>query len=132
MPKPGNLLANRLVIRFVMARLNAATHLLRNRIRRIGASRIARSDMTHVAIIGCRRPHCSMAYSVLACLRMGMSGQRSPLLRGYTTAADTRATDFAGASAIKIMPMTTKLPFPPCCAGLLPPSFNVHTHHDEP
>jgi hypothetical protein len=40
MPKPGNRAANRLVIQFVMAKLKAATHLLRKRIRRIGTSRI--------------------------------------------------------------------------------------------
>src|ERR1039458_56503 len=50
MPKPGNRAANRLVIRFVKARLKAATHLLRNRIRMMGASRIARSGMTDAAI----------------------------------------------------------------------------------
>src|ERR1700682_4741884 len=49
-PKPGNRAANWLVIRFVMARLNAATHLLRNRIRRIGASRNTRNEMTNAAI----------------------------------------------------------------------------------
>jgi hypothetical protein len=46
MPKPGNLAANWLVIRFVTAKLKAATQRLRNRIRRMGASRIARSEMT--------------------------------------------------------------------------------------
>src|ERR1700735_4942329 len=46
MPKPGNRAANRLVIRFVTARLKAAAHRLRNRISRIGASRIARSRTT--------------------------------------------------------------------------------------
>src|ERR1700737_3930303 len=50
MPKPGNREANRLVIRFVTARLKAATHLLRKRIRRIGASRITRSAMTDAVI----------------------------------------------------------------------------------
>ena len=42
--------ANLLVMRFVTAKLNAATHRLRNRIRRMGASRIARSKMTAVII----------------------------------------------------------------------------------
>jgi hypothetical protein len=42
--------ANLLVMRFVTAKLNAATHRLRNRIRRMGASRIARSKMTAVMI----------------------------------------------------------------------------------
>jgi hypothetical protein len=28
--------------------------------------------------------------------------------RGYTTAVDTRATDFAGASTIRVKPMTTR------------------------
>jgi hypothetical protein len=37
-------------MRFVTAKLNAATHRLRNRIRRMGASRIARSKMTAVMI----------------------------------------------------------------------------------
>jgi hypothetical protein len=50
MPKPGNRAANRLVIRFVTARLKAAIQRLRNRIRRIGASRIIRSKMTDAAI----------------------------------------------------------------------------------
>jgi hypothetical protein len=77
MPKPGRRSVKRLVIRFVTAKLKAATHLLRNRIRRMGASRTARSDMTHVAIVGCHRPHCSPAYSVLASFRMGMSGSAS-------------------------------------------------------
>jgi hypothetical protein len=49
MPKPGSRLANRPVIRFRIVRLKAATHLLRNRIRRIGASRISRSAMTNAA-----------------------------------------------------------------------------------
>jgi hypothetical protein len=47
MPKPGA----RLVFRFVIAKLKAATHLLLNWIRRIGANRIARREMTH-AVIG--------------------------------------------------------------------------------
>jgi len=51
MPKPGNRAANRLVIRFVTAKLKAATHLLRKRIRRMGTSASARSKMTH-AVIG--------------------------------------------------------------------------------
>jgi hypothetical protein len=50
MPKPGSREANRLVIRFVMAKLKAATHLLRNRIRRIGTSRIARSELINAAM----------------------------------------------------------------------------------
>jgi hypothetical protein len=45
MPKPGNRAANRLVIRFVTAKLKAATHRLRKRISRMGASRIARSNV---------------------------------------------------------------------------------------
>jgi hypothetical protein len=48
MPKPGNRSANRLVIRFVTAKLKAATQRLRNLIRRKGASRIARSEMMAV------------------------------------------------------------------------------------
>ena len=52
MPKPGNRAANRLVMRFVTAKLKPATHLVRNLIRRTGASRIARSNMTAVMIIG--------------------------------------------------------------------------------
>src|SRR5580658_2002493 len=51
MPKPGNRAANRLVIRFVTARLKAATQRLRNRIRRTGATRIARSKMNAMAIV---------------------------------------------------------------------------------
>src|SRR5437588_11592133 len=51
MPKPGNRSANRLVIRFVTAKLKAATQRLRNRIRRMGASRIARSEMMAVISI---------------------------------------------------------------------------------
>jgi len=51
MPKPGNRAANRLVMRFVTARLKAATHLLRNLIRRVGASTSTRSERTH-AVIG--------------------------------------------------------------------------------
>src|SRR5712692_10317398 len=49
-PKPGSRAANRLVIRFVTARLKAATQRLRNRIRRIRATRIAKSKMTAVVI----------------------------------------------------------------------------------
>jgi hypothetical protein len=55
------------VIRFVTAKFKVATHRLRNRIRRMGASRVARSDMTHVTIIGCRRT--SLEHSVL---RLGL------------------------------------------------------------
>jgi len=70
MPKPGNRAANRLVIRLVTAKLKAATQRLRNRIRRIGASRIARSEMTAVMITGrgapgwgsCQRTRLSAAY----------------------------------------------------------------------
>src|SRR5438876_12444891 len=51
MPKPGNRSANRLVIRFVTARLKAASQRLRKRIRRMGVSRIARSRLT-AAVIG--------------------------------------------------------------------------------
>ena len=51
MPKPGNREENRLVIRLVIANLKAATHLLRNRIRRMGASTSTRSKMAH-ALIG--------------------------------------------------------------------------------
>jgi hypothetical protein len=47
---PGSQPAKRLVIRFVTAKLKAATHRLRNRIRRMGASRIAISEMTAVVI----------------------------------------------------------------------------------
>jgi quinol monooxygenase YgiN len=50
MPKPGKRSAKRLVIRFVTAKLKAATHRLRNRIRRMGASSIARIEMTVVVI----------------------------------------------------------------------------------
>ena len=50
MPKPGNRPANRLVIRFVTAKLKAATHLLRNRMSRMGASRNAKSRTTAVMI----------------------------------------------------------------------------------
>ena len=50
MPKPGNRAAKRLVIRFVTAKLKAATHGLRNRIRRMGTSRIARGKMMPVVI----------------------------------------------------------------------------------
>jgi hypothetical protein len=42
--------ANRLVIRFVMTKLKPATHLLRNRFRRMGARRIARNEMTDAAM----------------------------------------------------------------------------------
>jgi len=49
-PNPDNRAANRLVIRFVMAKLKAATHRLRKRIRRMGASRLARSEMIHAVI----------------------------------------------------------------------------------
>jgi hypothetical protein len=38
------------VIRFVTAKLKAATHLLRKRIRRMGASRIAKMEMTDAVI----------------------------------------------------------------------------------
>ena len=50
MAKLGNRAANRLVIRFVTAKLKAGTHRLRNRIRGMGASRVAISDITHVVI----------------------------------------------------------------------------------
>jgi hypothetical protein len=50
MPKTGNRAANRLVIRFVMAKLKAATDRLRNRIRRMGASKSTRSERTHAVI----------------------------------------------------------------------------------
>jgi hypothetical protein len=50
MPKPGNRAANRVVIRFVIAKLKAATQRLRNRIRRMGPARIARSKMTAVVL----------------------------------------------------------------------------------
>jgi hypothetical protein len=39
-----------LVMRFVTAKLKAATHRLRKRMRRIGTARIARSRMTHAKI----------------------------------------------------------------------------------
>jgi hypothetical protein len=93
MPKPGNWPANLLVMRFVTAKLKAATHLLRNRIRRMGASRIARIEMTAV-MIGMSNylpimyspafstnyedgGYCSFAYSVLGSFRMRMSGSAS-------------------------------------------------------
>jgi hypothetical protein len=50
MPKPGNLPANRLVIRLVTAKLKAAAQRLRNRIRTMGASTSNRSEMTHAVI----------------------------------------------------------------------------------
>src|ERR1700730_11805118 len=50
MPKPGKRAANRLMIRFVTAKLKAATHLLRKRIRRMGTSTSTRSKMTHAVI----------------------------------------------------------------------------------
>jgi hypothetical protein len=50
MPNPGIRAANRLVIRLVTAKLKAATHSLRNRIRRMGASKSTRSDMTNAAM----------------------------------------------------------------------------------
>jgi hypothetical protein len=40
-------------------------------------------------------------------LRWQCRDQCSPRLRAYATAADTRASDFAGASAINATPMTT-------------------------
>jgi hypothetical protein len=51
MAKPGNRGENRRVIRFVTAKLKPATQRLRNRIRRIGARRIASNEMIH-AVIG--------------------------------------------------------------------------------
>jgi hypothetical protein len=50
MPKPGKRSAKGLVIRFVTAKLKAATQRLWNLIRRMGASKIARSKMTAVMI----------------------------------------------------------------------------------
>jgi hypothetical protein len=89
MPKPGSRSPNQRVIRFVIARLKAATHLLRNRIRRIGVSRIARSASADVAIavavifnitcvtqLATRDSGYSFAYSVLAFFRMGMDAGR--------------------------------------------------------
>src|SRR4029077_5056296 len=52
MPKPGNRAANRLVMRFVTAKLKAATQRLRSRIRRMGASRITRRETYAAMIIG--------------------------------------------------------------------------------
>jgi hypothetical protein len=50
MPKPGKRSTKRLVIRFVTAKLKAAAQRLRNLIRRMGASRIARSKMIDAAV----------------------------------------------------------------------------------
>src|ERR1700674_5554860 len=50
MPKPGKRTANRLVIRFVTAKVKAATRLLRKRIRRMGTSTSPRNSMTHAVI----------------------------------------------------------------------------------
>jgi len=46
MAEPGNRAANRLAIRFVIARWKAATRLLQNRTRRIAASTITSRKMT--------------------------------------------------------------------------------------
>jgi hypothetical protein len=77
MPKPGNRAANRPVIRFVTTELKAATHRLRYRIKRMGASKSARSERADAAMTMVSVPHCSFAYSALACFRMGMSGSAS-------------------------------------------------------
>jgi hypothetical protein len=50
MPKWGNRAASRLVIQFVITRLKAATQRLRNRMRRIGASKSATSEITNTTI----------------------------------------------------------------------------------
>ena len=50
MPKLGNRAANRLVIRFVTAKLKAATQRLQNRIKKTGASRSASRETTDAAI----------------------------------------------------------------------------------
>jgi hypothetical protein len=50
MPKPGNRAANQLMIRFAIARLKAAIHLLRNRITKIPASSSARIELIDMAI----------------------------------------------------------------------------------
>ena len=50
MPNPGSHAAKRLVIRFVTARLNAATHRFRNRIRRGPAATNTRTMPTHMAM----------------------------------------------------------------------------------
>jgi hypothetical protein len=69
-----------------------------------GSNRTSRTNPTRNRLI-----------APLACLRTGMSrsAQRSPRLRGYTTAADTRATDFAGGSAIRATPMPKSQPIRP-------------------
>jgi aminoglycoside 6'-N-acetyltransferase I len=66
MPKPGNRAANRLVIRFVTAKLNAATQRLRNRIKRMGASSIARIETTAVVIGMAVYLHSSYSFESLA------------------------------------------------------------------
>src|ERR1017187_6225523 len=113
MPKPGNRAANRLVKRFVTARLKAATHLLQNLIRRMGVSRIARSEITHAVIT-------TVAVDLIAVSRTplwllsgwGCRGRRLSRLQAYTTTADTRSSDFAGANAIRAMPIMTSAATP--------------------
>jgi hypothetical protein len=55
------------------------------------------------------RARCTFANSVLARFRMGMSASEfSQTARGlHDGRPDTRAADFAGASAIRATPMTT-------------------------
>src|SRR5260370_30317609 len=104
-PKPGSRAANRLVIRFVTARLKAATQRLRNRIRRIGASKIARSKMTAVMIGMFNYLPNQLQFFV----RQQLGGRQFRRVRAYTAAADNRPPDcFAGASTIKARPIMTR------------------------
>ncbi len=67
--------ANRLVIRFVAAKVKAATQRLRNRIRRMGASRIARNKMMPVVItIDAAYLYCSFRALLFGLLQDGDVG----------------------------------------------------------
>src|SRR5579872_3449043 len=99
MPKPGNQATNRLVIRFVNNQVEGCYAPLRKRIRRIGASRIPRSNMTAVMIMGwgapgwgeasapdCRPPAAPKAAIIFS--SVDRDTNRTPCTRGYLSKID--------------------------------------------